>query len=640
MVRRTYKKRKNNNLRNIKSGKKHGVSGANNFTSKNRGVSGMRSSIGKTHGMSNFNNKTRRVYKNGRYINGGLFGFNSLEDFSVAARKAVSSDYYSNTYNKLSNDLSATNQFNMFKASNGITIFDDCQGLFNKYFMLDPNNAKDVGMKNILMTYLVYKNVLKMYIIKDTDYGYNKFISMIDVYFTQDIFDKKMVKGGNTTVYMIFPKKSRDYSIKNEELINPTDGKPYDFIKSSNFFNKDSRINGHNLAQGIPDFGSVNDNTTIGYNYKVYLNYKSNFGEQFGDNEPFFNFVCRIPDAGDSEYDRKLMPNVVNLFYNKVNYILSGFSLNKGFFTVKPDMPQGDAKVHNTAIIKNYYMEIPTLCELLRYNINKNSNVCLLPNADKQNKDRIVSPLNTECIQAINHVISAKMLYNKLGTNHNNTYPDYLNVNTLSVYNSALHDNNEERNPYKNYKYKEGKGFVSLGKKTHDQYRRIKDMSITFRDRFDYTKKSHLRLLIRFLSQVEDKTNNTPEHYAEYESFIAKLNEDPEYEVITIYNGNQEPAEKNTQQLTTATPTIMQQFQPTPTPSQIPPTTQQSYNQFQPPPPHISSTTTQQSQYSPTQQPQENRNGVFSSMNRMINRPPPPSLPLNPNQPQTMRYQG
>jgi hypothetical protein len=79
---------------------------------------------------------------------------------------------------------------------------------------------------------------------------------------------------------------------------------------------------------------------------------------------------------------------------------------------------------------------IPRLCSLIEENIKENSNVCLLPNADKDDKpektkaekeakDEIVRPLNIDCVEAINHVISAKMLYNKLGTNQNNTYPDF-----------------------------------------------------------------------------------------------------------------------------------------------------------------------------------------------------------------------
>jgi hypothetical protein len=40
-----------------------------------------------TRGKVKKNNRTRRLYRNGRYINGGLFGFNSLEDFSVAGKK-------------------------------------------------------------------------------------------------------------------------------------------------------------------------------------------------------------------------------------------------------------------------------------------------------------------------------------------------------------------------------------------------------------------------------------------------------------------------------------------------------------------------------------------------------------------------
>jgi hypothetical protein len=58
MVRRTYKKRKNNNLRNIRSGKKSGVSGSNNSTRKNRRVSGRRRSVGKTRGKVKKNNTT------------------------------------------------------------------------------------------------------------------------------------------------------------------------------------------------------------------------------------------------------------------------------------------------------------------------------------------------------------------------------------------------------------------------------------------------------------------------------------------------------------------------------------------------------------------------------------------------------
>jgi hypothetical protein len=46
---------------------------------------------------------------------------------------------------------------------------------------------KEIGTKSVLMSYLVYKGVLKTYIIKSSDYGYDKFTSMIDVYFTQSI---------------------------------------------------------------------------------------------------------------------------------------------------------------------------------------------------------------------------------------------------------------------------------------------------------------------------------------------------------------------------------------------------------------------------------------------------------------------
>jgi hypothetical protein len=35
----------------------------------------------------------------------------------------------------------------------------------------------------------------------------------------------------------------------------------------------------------------------------------------------------------------------------------------------------------------------------------------------------------------------------------------------IGVYNGAIHDNNEEYNPYNNYNYKQGRGFVSLKKK-------------------------------------------------------------------------------------------------------------------------------------------------------------------------------
>jgi hypothetical protein len=133
--------------------------------------------------------------------------------------------------------------------------------------------------------------------------------------------------------------------------------------------------------------------------------------------------------------------------------------------------------VLDTIIVKIIIWGFP-LCSLIEENIKENSNVCLLPNADKDDKpenlskaekeakDEIVRPLNIDCVEAINHVISAKMLYNKLGTNQNNTYPDFLNVNMIGVYNGAIHDNNEEYNPYNNYNYKQGRGFVSLGKST------------------------------------------------------------------------------------------------------------------------------------------------------------------------------
>jgi hypothetical protein len=55
----------------------------------------------------------------------------------------------------------------------------------------------------VFLSYLVYKGVLKTYI-KSSDYGYDKFTSMIDVYFTQSIFDKFLVKSGDSSVYMIF----------------------------------------------------------------------------------------------------------------------------------------------------------------------------------------------------------------------------------------------------------------------------------------------------------------------------------------------------------------------------------------------------------------------------------------------------
>jgi hypothetical protein len=54
------------------------------------------------------------------------------------------------------------------------------------------------------MSYLVYKGVLKTYIIKSSDYGYDKFTSMIDVYFTQSILISFLVKSGDSSVYMIF----------------------------------------------------------------------------------------------------------------------------------------------------------------------------------------------------------------------------------------------------------------------------------------------------------------------------------------------------------------------------------------------------------------------------------------------------
>jgi hypothetical protein len=41
------------------------------------------------------------------------------------------------------NDIPVASQFNTFKANIGITIFDSCQGTFNKYFKMSPSNAKD-----------------------------------------------------------------------------------------------------------------------------------------------------------------------------------------------------------------------------------------------------------------------------------------------------------------------------------------------------------------------------------------------------------------------------------------------------------------------------------------------------------------
>jgi hypothetical protein len=114
-------------------------------------------------------------------------------------------------------------------------------------------------------------------------------------------------------------------------------GDPCDFVNFLNF-NKDNRINEHNLIQGIPDFGSVNDTNEIGFEYKIFLNYKSKF-ESSHDNDPIIDFICKIPDAVDTEYNRKDIPNTVNLFYSKVNYILKGFAINSGLFSVKP-MPQ------------------------------------------------------------------------------------------------------------------------------------------------------------------------------------------------------------------------------------------------------------------------------------------------------------
>jgi hypothetical protein len=53
-----------------------------------------------------------------------------------------------------------------------------------------------------------------------------------------------------------------------------------------------------------------------------------------------------------------------------------------------------------------------------------------------------------------------------MGTNQNNTYPDFLNVNMIGVYNGAIHDNNEEYNPYNNYNYKRGEGLCHWVKKS------------------------------------------------------------------------------------------------------------------------------------------------------------------------------
>jgi hypothetical protein len=84
------------------------------------------------------------------------------------------------------NDIPVASQFNTFKANIGITILTVVR-TFNKYFKMSPSNAKEIGTKSVLMSYLVYKGVLKTYIIKSSDYGYDKFTSMIDVYFTQSI---------------------------------------------------------------------------------------------------------------------------------------------------------------------------------------------------------------------------------------------------------------------------------------------------------------------------------------------------------------------------------------------------------------------------------------------------------------------
>jgi hypothetical protein len=73
------------------------------------------------------------------------------------------------------------------------------------------------------------------------------------------------------------------------------------------------------------------------------------------DNDPIIDFICKIPDAVDTEYNRKDIPNTVNLFYSKVNYILKGFAINSGLFSVKPEMPQGDAYVLDTIIVVKLY---------------------------------------------------------------------------------------------------------------------------------------------------------------------------------------------------------------------------------------------------------------------------------------------
>jgi hypothetical protein len=171
-----------------------------------------------------------------------------------------SRDYHASNYNKLMNDIPVASQFNTFKANIGITIFDSCQGTFNKYFKMSHSNAKEIGTKSVLMSYLVYKGVLKTYIIKSSDYGYDKFTSMIDVYFTQSIFDKFLVKSGDSSVYMIFSKllSFTPYVVKNNQLfywkqsgLTGVLGDPCDFVNFPKFFNKDNRINEHNLIQGI-----------------------------------------------------------------------------------------------------------------------------------------------------------------------------------------------------------------------------------------------------------------------------------------------------------------------------------------------------------------------------------------------------
>jgi hypothetical protein len=53
------------------------------------------------------------------------------------------------------------------------------------------------------------------------------------------------------------------------------------------------------------------------------------------------------------------------------------------------------------------------------------------------------------------------------------------------------------------------------------------------------------------------KTNNTIKHYNTYEGFIGKLNEDPEYKIVSIHSGNQEPVKPNTRNNST-TSTVTQ----------------------------------------------------------------------------------